>query len=95
MSNQLPDTGYLRAHQIVGQEAITEEQAAQNRQVGKGPKRPRPAIPPIIPVSRATWWNGVKSGRFPRGMKLSGGNITVWRVEDIREYLQKSGEVSA
>ena len=95
MSNQLPQTGYLRVHQIVGQEAITEERAAQNRKVGKGPKRSRPAIPPIIPVSRATWWNGVKSGRFPPGIKLSGGNITVWRVEDIREFLEKSGEVPA
>jgi prophage regulatory protein len=23
-------------------------------------------IPAIIPVSKSTWWDGVKTGRFPR-----------------------------
>ena len=34
-----------------------------------------------IPVSKSTWWAGVKSGRFPRPVKL-GPRITAWRVED-------------
>ena len=42
-----------------------------------------PPIPPVIPVSRSTWWAGVKSGRFPPAVKL-GPRITAWRVEDIR-----------
>jgi prophage regulatory protein len=37
-----------------------------------------------IPVSKSTWWAGVKSGRFPQPVKL-GERITVWRVEDIRK----------
>jgi prophage regulatory protein len=36
-----------------------------------------------IPVSKSTWWAGIKTGRFPRPLKL-GPRITVWRVEDIR-----------
>jgi prophage regulatory protein len=40
-------------------------------------------IPAIIPVSRATWWAGVKSGRFPAGVLL-GPRIRIWAVEDIR-----------
>ncbi len=36
-----------------------------------------------IPVSKSTWWLGVKEGRFPQPMKL-GPRTTVWRVEDIR-----------
>ncbi len=36
-----------------------------------------------IPVSKSTWWAGVKSGRFPKPVKL-GPHITAWRVEDIR-----------
>lgn len=36
-----------------------------------------------IPVSKSTWWQGVKDGRFPQPMKL-GPRTTVWRVEDIR-----------
>jgi prophage regulatory protein len=35
-----------------------------------------------IPVSRSTWWAGVKSGRFPSPVKL-GPRITAWRNEDI------------
>jgi hypothetical protein len=42
----------------------------------------KPPIPPIIPVSRSTWWLGVKNGRFPQPVKL-GPRTTVWRVEDI------------
>jgi len=94
MATHLPETGYLRLSQIIGQTEVTEEQAAHNRKTGKGRKRARPAIPPIIPISAGSWWSGVKTGRFPPGVKLSGG-ITVWRVEDIREFLEKSGEVSA
>ncbi len=41
-----------------------------------------------IPVSKSTWWAGVKDGRFPEPVKL-GERITVWRVEDIRELLDK------
>lgn len=90
MIPQLPDTGYLRLTQIIGQSEITEVQAALNRNSGKGPKRPRPSIPALIPVSQATWWNGCKSGRFPKGVKPAGGNITMWRVEDIRAWLKES-----
>ena len=39
-----------------------------------------------IPVSKSTWWAGVKDGRFPPPVKL-GDRITVWRVEDIRDLL--------
>ncbi len=35
-----------------------------------------------IPVSKSTWWAGVKTGRFPKPVKL-GPRITAWRVEDI------------
>ena len=45
-----------------------------------GPKGP-------IPVGRTTWWEGVKSGRFPKPTKL-GPRITVWRAEDIRRLFE-------
>ena len=35
-----------------------------------------------IPVSRATWWAGVKTGRFPQAVKL-GPRTTCWRAADI------------
>ena len=40
-----------------------------------------------IPVSKSTWWAGVKSGRFPQPVKL-GPRITAWRVEDIRALIE-------
>jgi len=40
-----------------------------------------------IPVSKSTWWAGIKIGRFPRPVKL-GPRTTVWRVEDIRALIE-------
>ena len=45
-----------------------------------------PPILPVIPVCKATWWKGVKSGRFPAPIKL-GPNTTVWRAEDIHRFI--------
>lgn len=41
-----------------------------------------------IPVGRSTWWAGVKSGRFPKPVKL-GPRTTAWRVEDIRALVER------
>ena len=46
----------------------------------------------VIPVSAPTWWNGVRSGKYPKSVKL-GPRTTVWKVEDIRA-LMKEMEVS-
>jgi prophage regulatory protein len=35
-----------------------------------------------VPVSKSTWWAGVRDGRFPKPLKL-GSRVTVWRAEDI------------
>lgn len=35
-----------------------------------------------LPMSRSTWWLGVKTGRYPAAVKL-GPRITAWRTEDI------------
>jgi predicted DNA-binding transcriptional regulator AlpA len=89
--HKLPETGYLRLPQIIGQEGVTDEQADANRRRERGPKRPRPAIPALIPASKSTWWAGIKSGRFPKPVKI-GERITVWRVEDIRALIAQAGE---
>ena len=44
----------------------------------------------VIPVSKSTWWSGVKSGRYPQPVKTLGQRITAWRVEDIRALIQQS-----
>jgi len=68
MQNSLPETGFLRLRQILGD-----------------PKAD-PPIPAIIPVSKSTFWAGVKTGRYPKPVKLS-ERCTAWRVEDIRELI--------
>lgn len=40
-----------------------------------------------IPVSKSTWWAGVKDGRFPKPLKL-GPRVTVWRVQDINDLIE-------
>ncbi len=65
---QLPQTGYLRLSQILG-----------------NPKS-NPPTPPLIPISKSSWWEGVKTGRFPKPEKL-GPRTTVWRVEAIRQLI--------
>lgn len=64
MPVSLPETGYLRIWQIVGD-------------------RNNPAL---IPISASSWWSGVKSGKYPKPVKL-GPRTTAWRAEDIRALL--------
>jgi prophage regulatory protein len=66
--NRLPETGFLRLPQIIG-----------------NPKA-EPPIPALIPVKKSCWWDGVKTGRFPKPVKF-GPRVTAWRVEDIRRLI--------
>lgn len=55
-----------------------------------GNKKTNPQIPPLIPVSKSTWWAGVKSGKFPKPIRgILGPRITAWRVEDIRQLIEQ------
>lgn len=68
-NHSLPETGYLRLAQIVGDK--------------------KAGIAPIFPVSKSTWWQGVKSGRYPQPVKLS-ERCTAWRVEDVRNLIEQT-----
>lgn len=70
----LPEDGYLRLSQIIGKAATETE----------------PAIPAIIPVSRSTWWAGVRSGRYPAPTRALGPRITAWHVADIRALIESA-----
>lgn len=43
-------------------------------------------IPGILPISSATLWRWVSTGKFPKPIKIS-PRITAWRVEDIAKWL--------
>jgi hypothetical protein len=57
-----------------------------------GNPKANPPIPPIIPVGKSCWWASVRSGRFPRPVKLS-RRVTAWRVEDIRAFIDGPEQV--
>lgn len=42
----------------------------------------------VIPLGQTCWLDGVRSGRFPKPVKLS-ARCTAWRVEDIRELIKR------
>ena len=46
-----------------------------------------------IPVSKSTWWAGVKSGRFPKPVKI-GPKTSVWAVEGLRDLIKKLSEAA-
>ncbi len=41
----------------------------------------------MIPISRATWYQGIKQGRYPRPKKF-GRRISAWDAHDIRKLLE-------
>ena len=45
-----------------------------------------PEVLKYFPVSKSTWWAGIKTGKYPAGVKLS-DRVTAWRCEDIRSLI--------
>jgi predicted DNA-binding transcriptional regulator AlpA len=41
----------------------------------------------VFPVSKSTWWAGVKIRRYPQPIKI-GPRMTAWRKTDIRKLLE-------
>ena len=71
MAQSIPETGYLRVWQIVGDRNT----------------------PALIPISASSWWAGVKSGKYPKPVKL-GPRTTAWRAEDIRELIKSFSDAA-
>lgn len=49
-----------------------------------------PEVLKLIPVCRATWYNGMKDGRYPKPVKLSAKAIG-FRVDDIQKLITELG----
>jgi len=52
-----------------------------------------PEVLALIPVSATVWWEGVRTGRYPKGIKLS-ARCTAWRAEDIRALIDSIGKAA-
>lgn len=49
-----------------------------------------PQVLAIVPISKSAWWEGCRTGRYPKPVKL-GLRTTAWRVEDIAELVRSLG----
>ena len=50
-----------------------------------------PTVLALVPVSRATWYAGVKEGRYPAPLKL-GVRAVAWRRSDIERLIAGAGD---
>ena len=48
----------------------------------------------LVPVGRSSWWEGCRTGRYPKPVKL-GPRTTVWRAEDIAAFIESLGNQGA
>lgn len=55
-----------------------------------GDKNANPPIPPIIPISRSSFYAGIKEGKFPAPLRIS-ARVSAWRGEDILKLLEALG----
>lgn len=45
-----------------------------------------PEVLTKVPVGRASWWKGIKDGRYPAAVKL-GPRTSAWRASDIDKLI--------
>jgi len=50
-----------------------------------------PQVLSVIPLGKSCWWEGVKSGRFPKPVKLS-TRCVAWKAEDIHALIKHLSE---
>lgn len=100
--NSLPETGFLSIDDIVCRPEITQERSAATYRALEDAKargdakaiekarfnvrKPRCATRGLLPISKSTWLNGVKTGKYPKPVRL-GPKTRVWRVADIIELI--------
>ena len=49
-----------------------------------------PQVHTIFPINKCAWWEGCRTGRYPKPVKL-GPRTTVWRAEDIAAFIESLG----
>lgn len=52
-----------------------------------------PQVLRLIRISRSSWLEGVKEGRFPQPVRL-GPNMVAWRTSEIRAFIKNPSSFS-
>ena len=47
-----------------------------------------PEVLQLVPVSRSTWFSGVRSGRYPTPVRV-GVRAVAWRLRDVKKLLEE------
>ncbi|MDL2259515.1 AlpA family phage regulatory protein [Deltaproteobacteria bacterium OttesenSCG-928-K17] len=50
-----------------------------------------PQVLHVLGIGKTTFWEGIKTGRFPAPVKL-GPRTAAWRVDDIRNLISRLSE---
>jgi prophage regulatory protein len=51
-----------------------------------GDRHSSPPVPPLIPVSKSTWWKGVSEGIYPAPFRISKRSVA-WRAEELQSLI--------
>ena len=75
-----------QAARVIGEQLVSYQEDKQELQIKPtfGKFLRLKEVLEIIPVSKSTWWAGIKTGRFPKPVKLS-DRVTVWKLQDIEK----------
>jgi hypothetical protein len=85
----LPAEGFVRMQQIVGDPGLSEADAAR-LSTPKKRIEPRAPQPGILPLTEQHVRAMVRAGQFPKPVKI-GRRVALWRVEDVRAWIRKTG----
>jgi prophage regulatory protein len=70
------------------QAAISETALLRVWQILGSPER---GAAPLLPISHSAWWQGIREGKYPKGVLLS-SRCRVWKYSDIRDLLTRISE---
>ena len=86
--NLFDDDFLMSEPEVIGCKGVTEDQAAENRARGRGPRRPRPEVRGVPPMAHSTWHAGIAKGIFPKPTKI-GTRSNKWWASEIRAIAKR------
>lgn len=82
-----PDAGYLESLEQLNRQCSGNALLRLWQIIGSKKR----GIPALIPVCSTSWWEGVKSGKYPAPVRL-GERTTAWYYRDIQKILENARE---